>query len=283
VFSLIHVSDPHFGVEGDLEKVEAIVSLLPDLEPNLVVVSGDLTVRARHGEFQAARVWIRELERTAPVYVTPGNHDVQWWLRPLVPFRRQDLYRKYARYFGPVLAPTMTFDEATVAGVPTAHGIDWPSLTTRVKDLAVKGHGRAQDFARARMVFQEADPEAARILVMHHNPLRGERSERFGLTRWKTVHRWIIESEAELVLCGHDHQHKADVMGGVIISCAGTISSRLAEGVPSTFHRISIEGAAVQVELYKWEADRRVFRRTDVQAFARPRISDDAEVTAGIV
>jgi len=36
------------------------------------------------------------------VLVIPGNHDVAWWTRPLIPFAKQPLYAKYARYFGAI-------------------------------------------------------------------------------------------------------------------------------------------------------------------------------------
>jgi len=65
-FSIVHLSDPHFGGVADLELIEGVETLVPDLEPRVIVVAGDLSQRARHGEFQAARQFVRELERTAP-------------------------------------------------------------------------------------------------------------------------------------------------------------------------------------------------------------------------
>ncbi len=46
-FSIVHISDPHFGEVADLHKVSAVQNLVPDLEPNVTVISGDLTLRAR--------------------------------------------------------------------------------------------------------------------------------------------------------------------------------------------------------------------------------------------
>ena len=54
-FSIVHVSDPHFGDVADLHKIAAVENLVPDLEPDVTVITGDLTLRARHGEFQAAK------------------------------------------------------------------------------------------------------------------------------------------------------------------------------------------------------------------------------------
>jgi 3',5'-cyclic AMP phosphodiesterase CpdA len=85
-FSVVHLSDLHFGGLADLAQIEAVEALVPDLEPDAVVVSGDLSQRARHGELQRARACVAALNGAAPVYVLPGNHDVQWWRRPLLPF-----------------------------------------------------------------------------------------------------------------------------------------------------------------------------------------------------
>jgi len=269
-FSIVHLSDPHFGGVADLELIEGVETLVPDLEPRVIVVAGDLSQRARHGEFQAARQFVRELERTAPVYVLPGNHDVQWWWRPFLPFGSEAKYAKYRTYFGPALAPTIVFPEAVVAGAVTAHGVAWGSLTTRVRDVAVKGQLPRREMKRVTEAFAAAPPEAVRVLVVHHNVLPGELSQRMGLARWRQAQRRIVASGAEIVLCGHDHQERADVLEGkVVVACAGTLSTRSRGGRPAVFHRVIVEEQAIQVELYRWEADQRAFRRSDVHAFAR--------------
>jgi len=282
-YSIVHLSDPHFGGEADLARIGALEDMMPDLAPDLVVVSGDLTVRARHGEFQAAREWLRELERSAPVFVIPGNHDVQWWRRPLLPYGSQAIYAKYRTYFGPVLAPLHRSSEVVVAGVHTAHGLAWRSLGPDPREWTVTGHLTAREMERVSAVFQRAEPGQARIIVMHHNVLRGEQSGRMGLVRWKRVHRWLMESGADLVLCGHDPLNKTDVMGGVVISCAGALARRAPEDRPAAFHRIVIEETAIQIEPYLWDRDRRHFRRTDVLAFARQRVKHVEPVPAGII
>ncbi|MFQ6047193.1 MAG: metallophosphoesterase family protein [Gemmatimonadales bacterium] len=274
-FSIVHISDPHFGGLADPAQVAAVEELVPDLEPRVVVLSGDLTQRARHGEFQAAKAFVRELERTAPVLVMPGNHDVQWWWRPLIPFSRGAKYEKYVRYFGPVLSPGLSFPEAVLASALTSHGMAWGSLTYRLRDLAVKGHLPRREIDRVRRVFARAKPEQIRVLVVHHNVLRGELSQRMGLARWKRAQRRIVASGADVVLCGHDHQEAADLLGeGVAVSCAGTLSTRSRGGRPSVFNRVAIDDESVQVELYRWEAERRLFKRSDVHHFARRRRAD---------
>jgi 3',5'-cyclic AMP phosphodiesterase CpdA len=267
--SIVHLSDPHFGGVADLAQIEAVEALVPDLEPDVIVVSGDVTQRARHGEFQRARAFVRELERTAPVYLLPGNHDVQWWRRPFLPFGAAAKYRKYRRYFGPALTPTLELTGVVVAGVLTSHGVTWGSLTTRLRDLAVKGHLPRREIERASEVFRQAPPGHARLLVLHHNVLRGGLSQRMGLARWQTAQRRIVASGADVVLCGHDHQEHVDTLGGVVVACAGTLSTRSRGKRPSVFFRLVIEDDAVHVEQYRWDGARGVFRRSDTHQFAR--------------
>lgn len=286
-FSIVHLSDPHFGGVADPVLIEGVEALVPDLEPRLIVIAGDLSQRARHGEFQAARGFVRELERTAPVYLLPGNHDVQWWWRPFLPFGAGAKYTKYRTYFGPVLAPTMVFPEALVAGGLTSHGIAWGSLTPRLRDIAVKGHLPRREVRRVKALYDAAPPAQARVLVVHHNVLRGDLSGRMGLARWRQAQRRIIETGADLVLCGHDHQEKAEfLVQGVVVSCAGTLSSRSRGNRPAVFNRVIIEESAIHVELYRWESEHRAFRRSDAHAFARARRGakdkDHAEAAADV-
>ncbi len=282
-FSIVHLSDPHFGNVADLQLIQAVEDLVPDLEPRLTVLSGDISLRSRHGEYQAARAFVRELERTAPVFIIPGNHDVQWWWRPFIPFGAQAKYRKYVRYFGPVLAPTVKFPEAVVASALTSHGITWGSLTYRVRDLAVKGHLPKKAIERVGQIFAEADPEQARVLVVHHNVLRGELSQRMGLARWRQAQRRIVESGADVVLCGHDHQEQSDLLNGkVVVSCSGTLCTRTRGGRPAVFHRVTIDEGSISVEQYRWEANHRVFKRSDVYTYPRPRRMDEAEVATSV-
>ena len=282
-FRIVHLSDTHFGETADLRQIRAIEELVPDLAARMIVISGDVSLRSRHGEFQAALALVRELERSAPVMVIPGNHDVQWWWRPFLPFGRSALYRKYTRYFGPVLTPTLEFPEAVVTSVLTSHGVAWGSLTPRIRDVAVKGHLPKQQIERAAATFAAADPSSVRVLVLHHNVLRGELSRRMGLARWRQAQLRIVESGADVVLCGHDHQEQAELLDGqVIVSCAGTVSTRSRGGRPPVFNRVTIEEDAIHVEFYRWDADRGLFKRSDTHTFPRPRRSRDAPVAAAV-
>ena len=47
---LLHLSDLHFGGLANIEQVEALEAMIPDLRPDAVVITGDMSQRARHGE-----------------------------------------------------------------------------------------------------------------------------------------------------------------------------------------------------------------------------------------
>src|SRR6267154_60633 len=105
---IAHIGDMHFGGLANVPVVEALERMLPDLRPDAIVIGGDLSQRARPGEFQRGRAFANLCRETAPVLAIPGNHDVQWWWRPLIPFGKDAIYRKYRNYFGAELTPTLT-------------------------------------------------------------------------------------------------------------------------------------------------------------------------------
>jgi 3',5'-cyclic AMP phosphodiesterase CpdA len=91
-----------------------------------------------------------------------------------------------------------------------------------------------------------------------------------GLAFWRRAQRRIVESGADVVLCGHDHQEAVDLLGDrVVISTAGTISTLTRGGRPASFNFVTIEPTAVQVTFFRWDAERDRFQASDTFAFAR--------------
>lgn len=269
---IAHLSDLHFGVDCDLKQIEALESFLPSLAPDVIVVSGDLTQRARHGEFQAAHAFLARLRPHAPVLVIPGNHDVQWWASPLGLRGERVKYVKYRRYFGEDLTPTLALPNVVMAGVLTSHGVAAGSMTWRLRDIAVKGHLPKSETDRARAIFAAAPPDAVRVLTLHHNVLPGKISQRMGLAHWRDAQVRLQQTGADIVLCGHDHQEDAgQVDGRLAVSAAGTHSSRSRGGRPSVFNIVEVDDAAVHIQHYRWEAAPTRFSPSDRTTFARAR------------
>lgn len=279
---IVHIGDLHFGGVADIPVVEALERALPDLRPDAIVIGGDVSQRARHGEFQRGRAFLNLVRETAPVLVIPGNHDVQWWWRPFLPFGKDAVYAKYRRYFGAELTPTLTIPgSAIVASALTAHGVAWGSLTPRLRDIAVKGHLAKREIQRVQTVFAGADPGLPRVLVVHHNVLRGELSNRMGLARWRTAQKRIVAAGTDVVLCGHDHQEGAEMLDGkVVVSTAGTLSTRARGGRPVSFNFVTIDPTAVQVTFFRWDAGKQRFQPSDTAAFARKAARLEPQVSA---
>jgi len=241
------------------------------LRPDVAVIGGDISQRARHGEFQRARAFANLASETCQVFTMPGNHDVQWWRRPLLPIGKDAIYGKYRQYFGDDLTPTLEVPGALIASVLTSHGLSLASISN-VRDFCVKGHLPRREIERVRDLFARAPADLARVLVVHHNVLRGDISQRMGLARWRTAQRRIIDCGADVVLCGHDHQEGADVLEGkVVVSTTGTLSVRTRGGRPSCFNLVTIDPSAVQVTFFRWEGEKGRFRPSDTFAFARER------------
>jgi 3',5'-cyclic AMP phosphodiesterase CpdA len=274
--TVVHLSDLHFGGHADLAQIEALEAFLPTLGAAAMVVSGDLSQRARHGEFQAAHAFLQRLRQSAPVLVIPGNHDIEWWRSPLGLAGQSVKYGKYRRYFGE-LTPVLEIPGAIIAGALSSYGVAFGSLTWNLRDVAVKGHLPASETARVTGVFARAPVDAVRILTVHHNILRGAHSQRMGLANWRGAYRRLLASGADVVLCGHDHHEGAgQIDGSLAVSTAGTHSFRTRGGRPSVFNLIRIDGRAVHIRHYRWESTTRRFLTSDVHSFARqgaPRVA----------
>ena len=267
---IAHLSDLHFGGHADVPQMEVLERFLLTLPLDAVAVSGDVSQRGRHGEFQRARAFLRHVEQHAPTLVVPGNHDVQWWRSPFGIRGEGPKYANYRQYINQELTPVLRIPGAVIAGALSAHGLSWGSLTWNPRDVTVKGHLPASEIERVRNIFAGAPAGAARILVLHHNVLPGELSGRMGLANWKRAHQLLVSIGADVVLCGHDHQEMAEELREAVpVSAAGTLSLRMRGGRPSVFNLVRIDARSVHIQHFRWDAPARLFRPSDTFTFAR--------------
>ncbi len=271
--SIFHCSDLHFGRDADLGQVAALEALATELDPSAIAIAGDLTQRARHGEFQRALVFVQAMRQLAPTVLVPGNHDVQWWNTPFDLVGAGPKYEKWRRYFGDDLTPTLVLDGAVLCGALSSFGVTARSMTVNPNDMAVKGHLPAGETERVAARFQ-AEPEGLlRVMVMHQNLLRGRLSERMGLARWRQAWRRVIRTGADLVLCGHDHEEGAGVLpNGTVVATSGTHTTRTRGARASACNMVVADARSIAVTHYVWDRDAARFRAGPVRAFARPRL-----------
>jgi 3',5'-cyclic AMP phosphodiesterase CpdA len=271
--SVVHCSDLHFGHPAVPEQYEALEALIQQRKFDVVAISGDLSQRARAGEFQRARVFIQRAERVSKVIVVPGNHDVAWWFSPLRLGRDVSLLYKYRRYVDDDIEPVLRLPGAVFAGLNTSHGVRWETLTWNLRDISIIGHLRRAQLERARDDFAGAAAGDARVIVMHHNPVKGELSQRHGLKNTPRILGAFAEMGVDLVLCGHDHQEAVHYVEhtrkGTVIATAGTISNRQRGGRPSSVNSIRITDAEIEVSTLVWSAAEETFVLGPVKCFAR--------------
>jgi len=273
VTTLFHCSDLHFGHPAVPEQYEAIEALIQDRKYDVVAISGDVSQRARAGEFQRAREFIRQAEKVAVTIVVPGNHDVAWWLAPLGFGDAKRMFAKYRTYINPDLEPVLRIAGATFVGLNTSQGVSRHTLTWNMRDISIIGHLNRGQIERARAEFEKSRAGDARVIVMHHNPVKGELSQRHGLKNTQRILGAFAEMDVDLVLCGHDHQEAVHYIEhtkrGTIISTSGTISNRSRGGRPSSVNSIRITDADIEVSTMLWSAEQRDFVAGPVKCFAR--------------
>jgi len=188
--SLLQISDPHFGTEQQ-PVVDALARFAVEQRPALVMLSGDITQRARRGQFRAARAFVDRLAVPATLAI-PGNHDIP--LFDLVA-RFCAPYANYRRAFGADLEPEHETADWLVLALNTTR-------PKRRKD----GELSAEQIERVAARLARAKPRQLRVVVVHHpvavtmgidedNLLHGHR---------RAIARWS-EAGCDLILGGHIH------------------------------------------------------------------------------
>ena len=94
MLTILHISDLHFGPPYVAKVGEAVLRIAPTLHPDVIVVSGDLTQRAKRQQFAAAQEFLGRLP-AVPKVVVPGNHDIPLYRVVERLFRPHDLYQAY--------------------------------------------------------------------------------------------------------------------------------------------------------------------------------------------
>jgi hypothetical protein len=91
-----------------------------------------------------------------------------------------------------------------------------------------------------------------------------------GLARWRSAHKRLLETGADVILCGHDHFEGAgQIEGGVAVSTSGTHSYRQRGGRPSVFNLVTLDAQSVHIQHFRWVSADRQFIASDKFSFAR--------------
>ncbi|MCE2454576.1 MAG: BamA/TamA family outer membrane protein [Gemmatimonadetes bacterium] len=248
---VLHASDLQIGRPFLRTAGEAFLALIRELAPDLVVVSGDLTQRAKKREYEIAEALLTEIG--APAICVAGNHDValyRFWERLLWPWRKWD------RHIGERRSACHLPGRALVVGLNTAsphRGI-------------VNGRLRSEDLNYARTAFDGAEPGERRILVIHHCLRRIHGKASSPLPNAEDAIERIAGMGVDVVLAGHQHVSHADRVvsrsGSFLLIHAGTATSsrwRAPEEGVNTVNLLDLNGPALAVTRFSRSEGKRSF------------------------
>jgi 3',5'-cyclic AMP phosphodiesterase CpdA len=229
---LFHVSDVHFGAE-DPAALDWFARCVADEKPDAVIMTGDLTMRARTREFEAGAAWLKGLG--VPVTVEIGNHDVPYYSdfvrRILAPYRR---YAAVER----MLEQPLAVPGVTVVPLKTVARLQWRMDQS-------KGAVSDRSLAEALQLIAAA-PQDHVILIAAHHPLTDQHlGEPMRTHGGEAALTKLAAAGADAVLTGHIHDPfdiPVERAGRTVrMIGAGTLSKRLRSSPPA-FNEIRVDG-----------------------------------------
>ncbi|WP_067060862.1 metallophosphoesterase family protein [Roseateles chitosanitabidus] len=248
---VLQISDPHFGTERPM-ALAALERLAAELRPDLLLLTGDITQRARPDQFARARAFVDKLHAPARL-VIPGNHDI-----PLFALfnRMLDPYGRYARAFGRALEGEFESEDLLVIGLNT---------TRRYRHK--HGEVSSAQVERVARRLATAKPGQLRLIAVHQPVAVPSATDLKNLLRGRgaAVRRWA-EAGADAVVGGHIHlpyvlplrERWPELPRPMWAVQAGTaLSTRVRGGIPNSVNVIRAgSGRAGVVE--RWDVDESV-------------------------
>ncbi len=253
------------------EVASGVLELIERRRPDLVVLSGDLTQRAKPKQFRQAREFVNKIvdQLNVPTITVPGNHDVpmyRFWERALSPLGA------YRRHFSPELEPEYEDDELFVVGVNTA--FNWT-----IKD----GRIRPDQLRQLEQRLSEAPEDRVKIVVAHHELVPAPRfGRRKVMGNAQAAADVLSRGGVELVLSGHLHQAWVSNSESyypfgrrpVLLVHSGTSTSNRGRGCErqrNTCNWIRIDETEIRVSHIGWEDAEGSFLEWSRHVFPRRR------------
>lgn len=246
--TVFHVSDVHFGPPHLPRASEGVLHLVEERRPDVVVVSGDLTQRAKPEQFRQARRWVDRIP--VPVVAVPGNHDVplyRVWERALDPFGA------YRRHFSEELEPIYRDDELLIVGINTAFNWTWKDGRITLRRLL-----------EVAELFEAVPESVFKVVVAHHHliPPPNFGTQRVLANAYEAIDLFS-SCGVDLVLSGHLHQA---YIGNseefypkgrppMVILHSGTTTSnrgRMGEREKNTCNWVTVEPESLTVSHLRW-------------------------------
>ena len=260
--TIVHISDIHFG-DADDGVVKRLAEKIVELNPDLLVVSGDLTQRARSHQFRDAREFLDGLP--GPQLIVPGNHDVP-------------LYNLFGRFFQPLtkfkkyitadLTPAFCDEEIAVFGINTA------------RSLTIKSGRVSEEQVEELLPKLDGTGEKKMKMIVSHHPfdLPEGMDEDDIVGRAKHVMPRLVESGADVFLAGHLHvshithsarRYRLENGYSALIIQAGTAASRRERGEENSFNVLELDHPILTVKRFQCGMPEAGFHLATTEQFTR--------------
>ncbi len=224
--TIAHISDLHVGTWHFVpEKLKLCIEEVNELEPDLVAITGDITVFGFEQEYQMAKEYIEQLHQKT--LIIPGNHDARYCGD-----------KHFDKYFGFGNKVVKISPELTVIGIDSA-----------VPDLDEGTVGRGKQRWLKKQLKKIPD-KICKVVAIHHHliPIPDTGRERSILTDAGDVLDLFVKESVDLVLCGHRHTPNVWMFEGFPIVTAGSASSeKLRAHIKNSYNVIRIKGKTLKI------------------------------------
>ncbi len=247
---LLHISDLHAGSVEETAVEQSLEPLLERTQPELIVVTGDLTHRGRRREHERAAAFLRGLGR--PLLVIPGNHDIPYTF----PARFTRPWAEFERQWGTV-EPVFRSDELMVVGLNSVR--PWRHQSGQIRSVQI---------ARTAELLAEAPKGVLRVVALHHHLIGAPwRSRKRPVAHRSKVLAGFVDAGAELILAGHIHQaavserHEFEFDRNGLRGATVSIAPGLGQPRPNRrgeargLHVYEASADSLLVQTYVWRAD----------------------------
>ncbi len=267
---ILQISDLHFGPHYVPEAGEALQRIAPTLEPEVIVMSGDFSQRAKRRQFEQARAFIDRLP-PVPKLLIPGNHDVPLYRIVERLLKPHGLYREL---ICEDLNPVLSVDGLILVGLDS----------TSPRRAISNGRIHRAQLAHCAEVFAGVAPETVRIVVAHHHFAPGpDYLHDRTMPKARRAIDCFVDQGVEMILGGHLHRsyigNSLDFFPGnhrdrgiIIVQCGTSTSSRGRgrERNENTFNLIEVGPHVLTVVHYLYFEARDRFFPISQHCYSRP-------------